>query len=68
MQFFIEILGDILHISKIILICSLFFEFDRRNGKYQKIRILVVTLMMFCVSVYIYKSNNVKLNAIVYLL
>ncbi len=68
MQFFIGVLGDILHISKIILICSLFFEFDRRNGKYQKIRILVVTLMMFCVSVYIYKSNNVKLNAIVYLL
>lgn len=66
MPLLIAVLGDIIHLAKIILICSLFFKFNRRNGRYQQIRISVVALAMIVISVCINKSNNEILNTIIY--
>lgn len=62
MQLLINVLGDIIHFFSIVIICSLFFKFDIRKGKHQRIRQIVIALIMIAISVY---SNITKYDSIV---
>lgn len=67
MQLLINVLGDIIHFFSIVIICSLFFKFDIRKGKHQRIRQIVIALIMITVSVYSGISNNSDFICIVYM-
>lgn len=61
------VLADMIHIVKIILIGDMFFMFRMRENKYKKNRIAIIMLAMFILSIGIYKSENIILNAVIYI-
>ena len=68
MALFVHILGDIFHFSKILLVCTMFFTFRRREIRYNGIVWFIVMCVMTVVSGGIYIYDNHIIETIVYIL
>lgn len=63
-----NVLADIIHLMKIVLLCDMFFLFERRKQQYNKIYMSVAVAIMCGVSSFIHIYNNDEMETCIYIL
>lgn len=67
MMLFVHVLADIIHLVKIIVLCDMFFIFQRRKCKYKSMLFTMAGLVMSAISIFIYLNNNHIFETVVYI-
>ncbi len=66
MSLFSYVLTDVIHLIKIVILCDLFFMFERRNDKNRKLIFVSDILIMLVVSLSIYFYENKLVGIFIY--
>lgn len=66
MNIFANVLGDMVHLFKIILVCSCFFKFDIYEDKNRIIRFIIMSVIMTILSIFINLNSNELVNSVLY--
>lgn len=64
---FINVLADLIHLIKIVVLCDVFFEFHRRKIEYKKILLPIALIAMSGTSVFIHLYDNDLIETFVYI-
>lgn len=64
---FINVLADLIHLIKIVVLCDVFFEFHRRKIEYKKILLPIALTAMSGTSVFIHLYDNDLIETFVYI-
>ncbi len=68
MSLFIHVLADIIHFISIIILCNVFFIFQKRQFKYYKLLLAASILGVSAISTFIYLCNNDIVESLVYII
>ncbi len=66
MSMFIYVVTDIIHIIKIVLLCEMFFMFEKRANEYIKSAYAISLAIMSIISIGLYMSNDDAIRVVVY--
>ena len=64
MNIFANVLGDMVHLFKILLVCSCFFKFDIYKDKNRIIRLIIMSVIMIIISIFINLNSNEVVNSV----
>ena len=68
MDFFAHVMADLIHLVKIIVLCTMFFALPKREVKYRKWLTVIVGMCTIFTSSCIYFYNNYCIEVILYVL
>ena len=68
MSLFIYVLADVIHFTKILLVCNMFFAFRRREFSHNKVMLVFAGSVMAAVSAFIYIYDNHIAEMVIYVI
>ena len=68
MSLFVYMLNDIIHLIKIVILCDNFFAFQKRGGKHNRKRLVIVGLIMSMTSLLVNICRSYVIEMFVYVL